>query len=568
MEQPLDQTSKWFLILLLVLLVFLALRPFVDPDFWWHLASGREMVAQGGLLSLDPFTSFPPPSGSARTDQILISYWIWQLAYYAVYAFAGFWGLHLLNGLVLLTLFWVVWLRMRRLKVPLALALFCISLSLPLFIAHFPPERPQSLTFIFAAILLGMFEQIRSGKHPHWGLIPMMVLWANVHGGFLVGVVFLALFLFGMFFDLGGLRNPQWRKIAIWTACGLVATLFRPGGWSFYAQVIDFFFVSTTFQQTTQEYFSTFWFFREADQRVILLWLLIVLYLFGLVMGRERRLTDWLFFIFIAWQSIAHMRYVPFFSVVLLPNVASSMRFVLKSKSAQRAIVGLSMIVVVMLIAAQVFAAQRTNFGAGIQYPEKLIIFLQEENIAGNMLNEYKWGGYFDWRIYPKYQVFIDGRGLSKAIYDDYLSMISASSRKVDGRPEYLVLLDRYQIQFLVVKNRQIDGSVNPLMAAVLQESDWHPVYVGELSCVLIREDSQNRAIFEKYPLTRDAVLSKLLEDSNTLVRLFPNNPDSYIGRADVLILMGRKKEAERDLMMVERMVPSSRALSRLRNHR
>ncbi|HMA34117.1 MAG TPA: hypothetical protein VKY74_06500, partial [Chloroflexia bacterium] len=94
--------------------------------------------------------------------------------------------------------------------------------------------------------------------------------------------------------------------------------------------------------------------------------------------------------------------------------------------------------------------------------------WLRAQPPHGLLFNYMEWGGYLEWVLYPRQQLFIDGRFEARqpAVWDDYLA-ISA------GKSDWQARLDKYQIGTLVL-NRDFDAALIPLVQA---SPRWSQVY-------------------------------------------------------------------------------------------
>lgn len=96
-----------------------------------------------------------------------------------------------------------------------------------------------------------------------------------------------------------------------------------------------------------------------------------------------------------------------------------------------------------------------------------------------------EWGGFLIWRLYPKVSVFSDGRVelYPLAVWQDYLRIISAS-------PEGLSLLDRYQINYLVLsKERQSQ------LALAVETAGWQRIFEDQISWIFVRTNNPEEII-------------------------------------------------------------------------
>jgi hypothetical protein len=158
-----------------------------DPDFWWHLRTGQLIVAQHGLLATDPYTY------TASSHHWVMAEWLTEVLFAALNAAGGL-------ALIVTVLSVVTWLGLvavvlrARLTRPhpatLALGL------LVAVVAGYPVwgPRAQMITFSFTCLALLLAERhLRRGGRAVWGLVPLFLVWSNLHSGFVAGLGFLAL---------------------------------------------------------------------------------------------------------------------------------------------------------------------------------------------------------------------------------------------------------------------------------------------------------------------------------------------------------------------------------------
>ena len=158
-----------------------------DPDFWWHLRAGQLILAHGGLLGTDPFTF--TVSAHAWT----MHEWLTEAMYAALQAATGL-------GVIVLLLSLVTWAGIGLLGLRAALhrpnrVVLGVGLLLTA-VAGYPiwGPRVQMVTFCFTALTLLVLERhiARGGRAP-WLLVPLFLVWSNLHSGFIIGLGFIAL---------------------------------------------------------------------------------------------------------------------------------------------------------------------------------------------------------------------------------------------------------------------------------------------------------------------------------------------------------------------------------------
>jgi len=173
------------LIAILILAIYGVTRGMADPDFWWHLRAGQLIIAGHHLLGTDPFTY------TVSSHVWVMHEWLTEVCYAAMFAVGGV----ALIVVVMSLLSWVgillIAARARLDNAPNIIAGVGIVLGM---VASYPVwgPRPQMIDFTFSCLLLLMVEKhLRSGGRKIWFLVPLFLLWSNLHSGFVIGIAFL-----------------------------------------------------------------------------------------------------------------------------------------------------------------------------------------------------------------------------------------------------------------------------------------------------------------------------------------------------------------------------------------
>jgi hypothetical protein len=194
--------------LLAVLVVGSSLqRRINDPDVWWHLKTGAIIAATGQVPRTDPF------SYSAGGKPWTAHEWLSELLLYGVWRGGGFAALLWYRSLLLAALAAVVFFVVRRRCGSFIVALLA-TLGVMLATASFWGERPHLFSYLFFAGLLAALDLAQVGRPALlWALPPVMVLWANLHGGFFAAFLLLGATLAGAlvdrWFDSHPARGPD-----------------------------------------------------------------------------------------------------------------------------------------------------------------------------------------------------------------------------------------------------------------------------------------------------------------------------------------------------------------------
>ncbi|HDH51207.1 MAG TPA: hypothetical protein ENH31_00990, partial [Nitrospirae bacterium] len=171
-----------------------------DYDFWWHISTGRLIVETGSLPDADPFSfvSTLQENENLRPkweNFVLKQYWLCQILFYFIFIKAGPAGIIILRtALLLLTILVVLW-QLRRWGVSFYIC-FVLVFLLFLVTTQFTGERPVLFSILFTPVVFIMLEDFkhRRGKLLYL-LPPLMLLWANIHGGFIIGNIMIMVYM-------------------------------------------------------------------------------------------------------------------------------------------------------------------------------------------------------------------------------------------------------------------------------------------------------------------------------------------------------------------------------------
>ncbi|MGH2346592.1 MAG: hypothetical protein ACRDG4_15310, partial [Chloroflexota bacterium] len=166
----------------------LGAKPVIDPDFWWHLATGKYMVTHHVIPKHDVF------SLTARGHRWITHEWLTELLFYGGWLLGGARFLGLITGLVIAATFWVVFLAAAERGARVFVSAPIVAVA-ALASAHTWGTRPQMISMLLTAVFgLAISRMVVRGlPAPSWWLPVLMVLWVNLHGGFIFGVALLAI---------------------------------------------------------------------------------------------------------------------------------------------------------------------------------------------------------------------------------------------------------------------------------------------------------------------------------------------------------------------------------------
>jgi hypothetical protein len=240
-----SRRTAYFIVALVVLVagICLCADRQRSGDMYLLLFSGRYVVDHGPV-GHDPFPTIE--HGADWLNQ----QWLSEVSFYGAYKAIGITGITVLYAIVLALPLGIALALLRR-KSAATMALL-VALYVPGLLAIIHPRAAGFTLVIFALLLAAVavaceLEPARGRIKPGWVLAsipPLFALWANLHGGFIAGLVLIALVVAGLAIDrwrrIPGTAHV--RRISVLAACGLIAaaivTVATPLGihlWSYVA---------------------------------------------------------------------------------------------------------------------------------------------------------------------------------------------------------------------------------------------------------------------------------------------------------------------------------------------
>jgi hypothetical protein len=193
----------------------LGLRPLGDNSLFIHLRTGLDLVRTGHVPRTDPY------SFTAGGDPWVVQSWLASLLYGLAERVGGFPAVRLLHGLVYGLLAWLL-ARLARTGSSLRTAL-AAALVVGAGVVYWAP-RPLAFGLLGLALTVLVVE----GRRPWWLLGPVVWVWANCHGSFVLGLGWLVLVAVGE--RLGGQRRPDVLPWVGGFVAGLVVACLNPLG--------------------------------------------------------------------------------------------------------------------------------------------------------------------------------------------------------------------------------------------------------------------------------------------------------------------------------------------------
>jgi hypothetical protein len=415
-----------------------------DPGLGWHLRNIDAMIEQGGWLTTDPFTDpRVHPPGPWYTNQ-----WLGELPLWLGWRLAGLEGIAVATALVVALMARCLYVLLLRDGLPWPAAVAWTTLGAFATSCSWN-ARPNVFTILFVLLTAYVCERFSSGRLSRaktWWLVPIFLVWANIHGGFVAGLIILVAATLGTLASAIGSLTPEGKAearsrclhLALLTTACLLATLINPYGPGLYRWVFRL-LGADYFMKLHQEWKSPDFNSAGAMRYEILL------LLFPFVLGLSSRRPGLVELgLAVLWLHLAltGFRYVALWAVVAVPVMArSSMEIPYLQELARRGELSagqgslfatrpdagpwvVSLLFAIVLVAgAVVMKGHLARHGDNIIATRALDRFLEiqqqwrdKHGCRPVIFHSYDWGGYLTWHGWPEVLNWIDDRNEAQGV--------------------------------------------------------------------------------------------------------------------------------------------------------
>jgi hypothetical protein len=489
---------------LLCALVFtsLSMRLLGDAGIGWHIRTGQQILATHAIPRVDSFSSTMAGKPWFAWE------WLYDVVVGQLEATLGLNGVVWFTAIVIATVFGRVFRLLiatgTSMFATVVLVLLAIAASMIHFLAR-PHVVSWLLTLVWFWILQfserGCFNGTNEkGGRRLWVLPALMVVWVNVHGGFLIGFVLLGIFWLGAmwtWFRAKAVRiEDVMRRIAagkrardlIWVGLlSIAASMLNPYGWKLYEHVYSY--LSNGFLMDHIDEFQSPNFHAVA-QRCFLVLLLITMAVLAR-RGREMRLSEVVTVLFASYAGLYASRNIPVSSILFVMVVGPSLGSVRLARNFDQRIRVLECRLrghawpILAIIVTLWVAVHGGRVGSSVvmdahfdpkRMPVEAVSYLEANDVKGPVLSPDYWGGYLIYRLYPKVQVVVDDRHdlYGEDFFKSYLKMVHVER----GWDEFL---RTHQIACILLPR---DAALTNIL---VESHEWKAIYVDEVAVALLR---------------------------------------------------------------------------------
>jgi len=447
-----------------------------DGDLGRHITIGNYISETGKIPTSDIF------SHTMYGEKLVPHEWLAQWVFSRAHATMGLNGIVLLISVLIATTFTLTYREIRKRNSTIAVAFIVAALAAFASSLHWL-ARPHVFTFLFVALWTYL---LAGEKSKVWYFPAIMLFWANTHGAFITGFAIWFAHLTGWAWDYmhGESDRKDGIRLGIIGLSSLAVTFINPVGWDLWSTSAGY-YGNQFLVNSTVEYLSPN--FHNWSTWPFLIMLAVCLVGIGL----NVKLKTYEAFLLAGWTmlSLYSARNIPLFAIITAPYVGTIIQTILPQprilqrienaiNSVEKNHRGIILPILAVAFLASTFVSQKgvntANTFDPDKFPVRAVDWLKTNPQEGKMFNNFIWGGYILYRMFPQELVFIDGQ---TDFYGETLTREYAQVTSLDeGWQE---ILKRNNVSWVIIQ------SDKPLIPALQSELNWKVVYQDNTATIL-----------------------------------------------------------------------------------
>ena len=514
-------------------------------DLGRHITNG-EMVFQAKDVLMTNFYSYTEPN-----FPFINHHWLSGVVFYFLYEIFGFGGMVIFKAIVLLLAFALIFFTSIKKADFWLVALF--SLPAVLMLKERVELRPEIFSYLFIALFLYFLIDLE--KHParkrvFW-LVPLQLLWVNLHTFFFIGILMTAGFLLEkIIYNLKNLKDsPLIKKLVLLLAILIAVSFINPNGVKgvlYPLNIFENYGFEVAENRSLLSVQEEYWWDVSIKIFTPMVWLLALSFLFTF---RRQPIFYFLGSGGSAASSFLLVRVLPLFSLFFLPAVSANFNGIfLKIKNSlgerrpQVAVIlskGLTIAFLVALVYTAFINYQPAlstgsigERGIGfVSNTSAAATFFKEQNLKGPIFNNYDIGSYLVYHLFPQERVFVDNRpeAYPSVFFNDvYYPMMQQEEKWQEVNEKY-----NFNVIFLGQQTQSDDEAV--FLRRRLEDPSWAFVYADAYIVILLKNSPQNQDTINKFQITQENIGEKInyLQESDRL--------EERVAAVNLFIIGGRE---------------------------
>jgi len=473
-----------------------------DGDTGYHIRAGEYIIDTLSIPKHDMFSFISPPLPWTAHE------WLSEVIMAAIHSAAGLTGVFIFFSFIIALVYFLMFKIIRAYNGDILTTSFVALLVLATSQIHWL-ARPHIFSLVLMVVWYYLLDKYQyQHKNYLYLLPPMMLLWVNLHGGFLTGFILIGIYLFGNVVAVitsedskRDLHRRKAGKLGLLTAVCLLVCLINP--YTYHILLFPFKLASNKF---LMDHISEFMSPNFHNVSVLFFEFFILLTLGLLALSRMRlSIIELTMILLFTHMSLYSGRYIPLFAIIVAPVLVrqagpmleeSDGKFIsfLRKRSSNISAIDASakgylwpIIAVVLVAALAVKGNIEHNFDEKTK-PVAAVEFLEKEALPGNMFDNDEFGDYIIYAAWPKYKVFVDGRS------DMYGTGIMKEYFKVrDFRQGWEKIIKKYDINWIIYNADSVFSRF------LIEHGDWELIYADKVANIFLKDIPENQRLIDKY---------------------------------------------------------------------
>lgn len=474
-----------------------------DADTGYHIRAGDYILQTLSIPRHDIFSYLTPPIPWTAHE------WLSEVAMALLHRQFGLTGVVVFFSLLIALTYYLLFRALRSYEGNIFIAVAITILAFTSSQIHWL-ARPHIFSLLFMVAWYHVLDSYQNEDTNRLFLLPpLMLLWVNLHGGFITGFVLLGCYVAGNLVEslfkasTEGVARCKCRAFLKISFLCLLASLANPVGYKIL--LFPFNLVNNKFlMDHVSEFLSP-----NFHQPLVFKYLLLAAMAL-LACSRKRPTSiELILIIFFTNMALYSIRYVTLFAIVFAPILqrradellegargvfvesfrVRSTRIASMDASARGWLWLSAGVTVVVMCAAG--GTIRYSFDPKLK-PVAAVEFLKKERISGNMFDNDEFGDYIIYAAWPEYRVFFDGRSdmYGTERMKEYFSVINFE-------PGWEQVIEKYRIDWFII------GANSALSRYLRAGSGWKLIYADRVAHVFVKEISHYRYLIERYRAVR-----------------------------------------------------------------
>ena len=506
----LPSVSDVVFIIIFLIILNTGQRLLGDADTGYHIRAGEYIIENLKVPDHDIFSHILPPIDWTAHE------WLSEVVFAFIHKISGLSGIVVIIAILISSVFVLLLKFLKYSGISILIAAFMVAFAAGTSTIHWlarPHIFSLPLTLIWY-IILDTYQV--KGKNYLYTLPLLMLLWVNLHGGFMIGFILLVIYIIGNI--LKGIfvkeeRSEIYARLKIlffvFFLC-LLASFLNPKG--FKILLFPFELTANKFIMDNVIEFLSPNFHNQLRFEYLLLFMILI---FGISLLRINIIEAIIVLLF-THMSLYSARYIPLYAIMISLIVGKRLDYLLYSlggKGIIKRFLALSdrvtnidvkikypiwSICAVILVMFLLFSG-RLNYAFDEKgLPVDAVEFMKKEKLKGNMFNNDEFGDYIIYTAWPEYKVFIDGRS------DMYGSERMKEYFKVTGvKIGWDEVLEKYHINWIIYNNN------SALSNFLYEKDDWKLIYADKVANIFVRNTPENESLIDKYKDVKPVIVEE-----------------------------------------------------------